>query len=222
MMIKGYDYNCLNIAMNNLGEAFEYAKYSYGLDMDKFMDMFILSGYSKMLEEGNPKVLVGMSGSELVLNVFDKCGDKIEIKPTQNRFDYSPEYWCGWVLAYYQWKIGFSFKYIHSQILMEEILRMYPTLHEASEDKFVDVMNDRIKRQIKTTRLQQMRKKSGLTQQQLADKSGVKLRTLQQYEVGSKDINKAAASSVLALSKILNCEVQDLLDYFAMFESTNK
>lgn len=212
MAIKGYDSSCLETAMKNLGEAFDYAKNSCNLDMDKFMEMFISSKYSKMFEDGNPKVLVGISGTELALNIFEKCGYNIDIKATQNKFDYSPEYWCGWILAYYQWKTGLSFKYINSQIAMQEILNLYPTLHEANEDKFVDVVNNKIKNKVKTTRLQQVRKKCGLSQKELSEKSGVNLRTLQQYELGTKDINKASASSVYALAKALNCEVEDLLE----------
>ena len=197
MTIKSYNYIYLENAMKNLGEAFDYAKNSYNLDMDKFMNMFITSGYSKMLENGNPKILIGISGSELVLNVFEQCGYKVEIKSPQNKFDYSPEYWCGWIIAYYQWKT---------------CLLLYPTLHEASEDKFVDVINERIKNKIKTTRLQQIRKICGLSQKELSEKSGVNLRTLQQYELGTKDINKASAASVYALAKTLNCNVEDLLE----------
>lgn len=145
MWINSYDYTYLESAMKNLGEAFDYAKNSYNLDMDKFMNMFITSGYSKMFEDGNPKILIGISGSELVLNVFEQCGYKVEIKLPQNNLDYSPEYWCGWIIAYYQWKTCLSFKYIHSQISMQDILLLYPTLHEASEDKFVNIINERIK-----------------------------------------------------------------------------
>ena len=177
--------------------------------MDKFIEMFIVSEYAKMYEEGNPKILIGISGTELAMNVFDKVGIKINTPMPNNDFDYSPEYWCGWILAYYQWKTGLSYKYIHSQISMQEILKLYPTLHEANEDKFVDIVNERIKNKVKTTRLQQMRK---LSQKELAEKSGVNLRTLQQYELGAKDINKASASSVYALAKALNCEIDDLLE----------
>ena len=212
IMIKGYDSDCLENAMKNLGEAFDYAKNSYELDMDKFMDMFISSGYSKMLEDGNTRVLFGISGAELALDVFEKCGYTTEIRPTQDKFDYSPEYWCGWILAYYQWETGLSFKYINSQVSMEEILMLYPTLHEAPENKFVDIINERIKNKIKTTRLQQIRKICGLSQKELAEKSGVNLRTLQQYELGTKDINKASVVSVLALAKVMNCDVEDLLE----------
>ena len=40
----------------------------------------------------------------------------------------------------------------------------------------------------------------------------VNLRTLQQYELSTKDINKASAASVYALTKTLNCNVEDLLE----------
>lgn len=40
----------------------------------------------------------------------------------------------------------------------------------------------------------------------------VNLRTLQQYELSTKDINKASVSLVYALAKTLNCNVEDLLE----------
>ena len=43
-------------------------------------------------------------------------------------------------------------------------------------------------------------------------KSGVNLRTLQQYELKAKDINKAATTTLLALSKTLGCKIEDLLE----------
>lgn len=48
---------------------------------------------------------------------------------------------CGWALAYYQWYTGRSFKSIDRHVSVNEVLKLYPTLHEASEDKFVDTIN---------------------------------------------------------------------------------
>lgn len=39
------------------------------------------------------------------------------------------------------------------------------------------------------------------------------LRTLQQYEIRAKDINKAAGATLLSLSRALGCRVEDLLEY---------
>ena len=71
MEIKGYNFNYLDLAMKNLGEAFDYAKNTYKIDMDNFMDMFITSGYAKLFQDGNTKVIEGISGCELVLNIFE-------------------------------------------------------------------------------------------------------------------------------------------------------
>lgn len=212
MVIKESEYSFFIEAMKNLGEAFDYVEYAYNLSMDSFLDMFIISGYAKRFEHDDDSVLYGMSGCELALNVFNKIGYKAEIVKPANNYYYSKEYWCGYILAYYQHKTNLSFKYIHSKITMEEILSLYPALHEAIEDKFIDVVNSIIKGRIETSRLREERKKTNLTQKELADKSGVNLRTLQQYELKTKDINKASVSSVCALAKVLCCNVEDLLE----------
>ena len=51
-----------------------------------------------------------------------------------------------------------------------------------------------------------------MSQSELAKEAGINLRTLQQYEIGAKDINKASVSTVLALSRVLKCNVKDLCD----------
>lgn len=213
MKIQSYSVDLLDIAMKNLGEAFDYAKNTYNIELDNFMFMFIKSGYAKQFEDGNPSIICGISGCELVLDVLTENKYEIEIKQPNNSFDYSREYWCGWILAYYQWKTSLSFYYITSHVKISEILSLYPMLHEASEEKFVDIMNSKIKDIVKTTRLQEMRKSRNLSQSELSKRSGVNLRTLQQYEVGTKDINKASAMNIYALSKALYCNVEDILEF---------
>lgn len=62
------------------------------------------------------------------------------------------------------------------------------------------------------SKLAERRKKLGLTQQQLADKSKVPVRNIRAYEQGTKSINKAQALSVYKLSKALKCKIDDLLE----------
>ena len=50
--------------------------------------------------------------------------------------------------------------------------------------------------------------------------ASVNLRTLQQYENRSKDIGKAAGSTLLALSRVLGCRMEDLLEYNERVEGT--
>ena len=95
---------------------------------------------------------------------------------------------------------------------MGEIYKLYPTLHEASEQKFVDVANSILERQNLPTKLQTVRKAIGLSQKELSEKSRVALRMIQQYEQRAKDINKANASSLFALAQTLGCKAEDLFE----------
>ena len=95
---------------------------------------------------------------------------------------------------------------------MSEIYKLYYTLHEASEEKFIDVAESIFKRKDLPTKLQTIRKAIGLSQKELSDKSGVTLRMIQQYEQRAKDINKATASNLFALAQTLGCKAEDLLE----------
>lgn len=62
------------------------------------------------------------------------------------------------------------------------------------------------------SKLADKRKNKNMTQQQLADKSGVAVRSIRAYEQGSKAINKAQAITVYKLAKALKCKMNDLLE----------
>lgn len=211
-MMYAYDEKYLDDAMKNLGEAFDYSATVLNIPMDNFLDMFIISGIAKQFASGVPKFVSGLSGTELVWEVLNCTGINIDLPAPQTEYDYSPEYWCGWILAYYQWNMGKSFKEIRKYLPMSEIYKLYPTLHEASEEKFVDVANSILERKNLPTKLQTIRKAIGLSQKELSEKSGVTLRMVQQYEQRAKDINKATASSLFALAQALGCRAEDLLE----------
>lgn len=212
-MIPAYSEIYLDDAMNNLGEAVDYAVHACNISADEFMSMFITSGYAKQFESGVAKVVSGISGTELVLSVCKASGKDIVAPDARVEYDYSPEYWCGYILAYYQWRSSIPFRDILKAIAMAELDRLYSTLHEASEEKAIEVFTNIMKQKNTSTKLQALRKNSGLSQKQLADKSGVSLRSIQQYEQRAKNINKAAADSLLSLAKVLGCSIADLIEY---------
>lgn len=212
-MIHAYDREYLDDAMKCLGEAIDYAANSCQMKMDDFLALFIGTGCAEQFASGVPKYVSGVSGTELVMDVLTKSGLDMNFPEAQIEYDYSPQYWCGHILAYYQWYTGRSFKDVQKHITMQEVEKLYPTLHEASENKFVDIVNRIIAGKNLPTRLQTQRKISGYSQRELAEKVGVNLRTLQQYEIRAKDINKAAGTTLLALSKTLGCRVEDLMEY---------
>lgn len=60
--------------------------------------------------------------------------------------------------------------------------------------------------------LQDMRKKAKLSQSELAAVSGVKLRTIQQYENGQRSIDKAKLDILCTLALACQCSVYDLIE----------
>lgn len=62
------------------------------------------------------------------------------------------------------------------------------------------------------TKLQAKRKERGLSQSQLAEVSGVNLRTLQKYESGEKDLNGAKLATLLRFCIALECRLIDILN----------
>ena len=211
--MHAYGENYLEDAMRNLGEAFDYAVNACHLDADEFLSLFIATGFADGFGKGNPKLVSGLAGTELVMETLTRAGLKRSFPAPQIEYDCSPEYWSGWILAYYQWKTGRSFRNIQENISMKEVLKLYPVMHEAAEDKFVDTVNCIIARKNTVSQLQKRRKLCGYSQRELAEKSGVNLRTLQQYELRTKHIDKAAIRTVRALANVLNCQMEDLLEY---------
>lgn len=61
------------------------------------------------------------------------------------------------------------------------------------------------------TNLKWIRTQKGLTQKQLAEKSGVNLKMIQKYEIGEKDINHARAITVYQLAAALDCSIHAIL-----------
>jgi len=213
-MTQDYSELYLDDAMNNMGDMIEFAVCDLGFDPDEFFGWFISSGIASKFEKGNPKYIAGMSGYELAETVLAQTNVICERRePFYTEFK-GREYWAGWILAYYQWKTGRRFEDIVKDGLgLSTVMSMY-ILHEADESKFVEaaekiIAGNKTKRK---TKLREIRKARGFTQQQLSEASGVTLRMIQLYEQRQNDISKAQVTVVLALAKALGCDVEDLLD----------
>lgn len=62
------------------------------------------------------------------------------------------------------------------------------------------------------SKLKEARERAGLTQKELSERSGVNLRTIQDYEQGRKSINKAQGLSLYRLADALNVTIEELLE----------
>jgi len=198
--------------MRNLGDMYDFAVNFHKYSGNKTFDIFISSGIASQFERGNPKYIAGRSGPELFYEVLYFSAKKITYKQYNFPFTKSAEYWCGWILAYYQWFYNTTFANIRSKLAFDDLLNLYPALHEADKQKAVDVLHERISPRSTPTKLQIARKAAGLSQSALALISGVSLRSIQMYEQRNKDINKAQADTLRALGKVLYMSVEELLE----------
>lgn len=210
-MIRAYDEMYLDDAMECLGAAVEYATLFCDMGGQEFLDLFIASGVAEEFGRGNVKFISGMSGIELARHVLTKCGMEVNEHTNLLHIDYPPEYWCGWILAYYQWHTARSFAAICRQIKFPMLMDVYGVLHEADPSKAVDLF-DQIIAQKAETNLAYYRKMKGLSQSQLAKASDLSVRTIQLFEQRQSNINNAQYNHLSAIAKVLGCEIEDLLE----------
>lgn len=211
-MIHAYDRVYLDKSRTALGRMLDYAVYDLGYDITNFFHLFIESGVAGLFENGDYSVLVGMSGVELAYEVLEKSGvvyERVKPRYTANR---SEEFWTGWALAYYQWETAMSFEEIVRYVPLIDILALYSPYHEMDIRQFMDKMNELYHAARPESNLKRIRQKVGLSQRELANLSGIPVRTIQQYEQRKKDINKAQAEYIVMLAKTLCCGYEDLLE----------
>lgn len=159
-----------------------------------------------------PRVVCGMAGDELARDIIAHAGlTSVECRETYP-FDRSPQYWAGWVLAYTQLMYSLGFNELLEVAPLDWIIGSYHPLHEASEDKFAQIVIEKWNNaQTDKKGLKAARNAAGLTQKQLAVQSGVKLRAIQLYEQNQLDLRRASVSSAMALAKTLDCTIGDLV-----------
>ena len=212
MKTRAYDEAYVHSAQNILGHAVDFAVISLELDPDEFGNAFSVSNASKQFASGNPRYVAGINGCELTRIVLEQTKTPFNDTEDAMYLDKSPEYWSGWALAFYQWFSARSFTEILTAVHLSEIITMYPVYHEMDIEHFAQHMNELMKKAVPFTRLKAKRNNCGMSQSELASESGVALRQIQLFEQRQRDINSAAAITLLRLSKALHCQIEDLIE----------
>lgn len=206
-----YDKEYLPYAQRVMGDMLDYAVNTLGYELKVFFDMFIISGMARQFEIFNPKYVVGKNGCEIAREVVEQAtGIDLDYEDIMY-LDKSPEYWTGWSLVYYQWNSGESYKSINNYADIDFICGMYGVGHEADVEWFIEKIDERRHQYYKESQLRRLRMYAGLTQAALAKKSGVALRQIQMFEQGQRDVRKTSAETLLALSRVLECDMYDLM-----------
>ena len=208
METHAYNEAYLPYAMENLAVMMDCGINGCGIAPSLCFSMFLSSGVAGYFEKGNPRYVAGLSGIELAHLVVETATG---LAPATNdgSFYLSPEYWAGWVLAYYQWKTGKSFRFIRDNGLdIEKVIAMYHPLHEADLDKFATVADEIIEKSVSP--MKKARERIGLTQKELSQLSGVTLRMIRAYEQKSQDVAKANFSTISRLASVLHIDSDEI------------
>ena len=212
-MIRAYSQIYLEKAQTALACMLDYAVNDLHYDITSFFDLFLTSGIASLFGSGDVKTIAGRSGIELAWEILSKSGLHADCVKPDVRFDRSKEYWAGWALAYYQWSTAMPFRDIIRCVPIADIVAMYHPYHEMDIRQFCDHMSELIRKAQPETNLKRLRLIAGLSQSQLAQVSGVPLRTIQQYEQKQKNINKAQADYIFMLASALNCQPAAIIEY---------
>lgn len=211
-MTRAYNESYLNNAKDRLAQFFDYLVNDARMECDWIASLFVTTGYAEQFERGNPAILAGMSGVELAKSVIIKAYKEKNLPEPSHHEGCSPEYWAGWALAEYQWFTGRRFKDIFERIPMTKIISMYSIYHEMDISHFIDSVELFYTTGDYDTKLKKIRESRGLSQTELAEAAGVNLRSIQMYEQKVNDIDKAQAHTLYKLSRVLGCDVEDLLE----------
>ncbi len=211
-MTHAYSEFYLSNAKDCLASFFDYAINDCKMKPEWISSLFVTTGYAEQFERGNPAYVAGMSGVELARAVILKAYGKKELPEPSPAEDRSPAYWAGWALASYQWYYARRFRDIFERIPLTDVIAMYPVYHEMDISRFTEDMEARYRAAEGESRLKRIRDSRGLSQAELAEQSGVNLRNIQMYEQRGNNIDKAQAQILYKLSRVLGCDIEDLLE----------
>lgn len=203
-----YEESYVGSVQQAMGSMLDYAVNVRGADLRSYYGLFLQSRFPGLLERGCPGIFIGRSGTEMALELMGEP----PVPAERRMLCPGREYWTGWALAYYQWRSGRSLSEIERLVPIGQVELLYHPFHEMDVSSFCLRMDELCSAAQPLTSLQLARTRAQLSQRQLADLSGVPLRTLQQYEQRQKSINRARAEYVVRLARVLSCEPWDLLE----------
>ncbi|MCC8139983.1 MAG: helix-turn-helix domain-containing protein [Lachnospiraceae bacterium] len=212
MEMHAYSSDYLETAQKNLGDMLDFAANTCDLNLNSFYQMFLSSRVAEQFGKGNPRYVAGMNGAELTWEVLKAAQEKLPNQKPAFYLDKSPEYWCGWSLAWYQWLTARSFRKIQRLIPIEEVLCMYPTHHEADIERFRETMDELCRKRHQQSYLQWYRTLCGLSVQDLSEMSGVSEDKIVRMEENLSLINSAPAQEVWRLATALGRNVEEILE----------
>ena len=103
-------------------------------------------------------------------------------------------------------------KFFAKYALAPPVKALYSPYHEMDIRHFADKMNELYNKEKPETNLKIYRKRANLSQKELAELADIPVRMIQHYEQRQKNINKAQVEYLARLSRVLNCNIEELLE----------
>lgn len=202
----------LRCAQLTLASMLQYAVYDAQIELTEFYDMFLRSRFSTLFAHGDPTAIAGRSGIELARDVVQDVTARRLDAAQVGRIERSPEYWAGYVLAYYQWYSGLSFQGINRIIAIDELVSMYFPYHEMDIMRTVEYLENRRHSTKTESRLRAYRTALGFSQSELATLTDIPVKSIQNLEQGQKSISKLRVDYCVRLSRALHCDIEMLVE----------
>ena len=221
-----YNRSYLKNVKSNLGAMLDCGINTLEFGPRDFYNMFLDSDMSDKINRGDAYSICTLGGVELAEYVvcFAMNNSKyIHVKKASDpAFNQhlndaiinvnSKEYWAGTVIAEYAWEKNMSYQELDGYISVEEVIGLYKDFANADSLVINIRLDEMLNAKKKVAKLKLRREMLGLSQSELAQQSGIPLRTLQQYEQRRKNINNAKAVYLVDLASVLRCEVRDLIE----------
>ena len=202
-MIHPYSDLYLDDIQRTLGVVFDVSLRQERISPESFAELFAESELAHWIESGKCSFVVGRSGQEHASDILGR-----EVRYGAIPEEPGAEYWCGYVLAYAQWRWFRSFREILDAYPLERLLMRYHPMHEASLASICDEIGTAV---CPENPLRRLRKARGMSQEDLARSSGASLRSIRAYEQGTQDICRASGETLYALSRALGCPIEELM-----------
>ena len=209
-MMHAYSEMYIEGAMIRLGDMLEYACLDCGYDPDAFWQLFLRSKIAVPFGNGDAKYVAGMSGPELAWIVMEEVDYNRERPEPAWREYRSDIFWCGWVLAYYQWYSALNFDLLSDKLTLRMLRKLYSTLHEADIHKCIEVLDSLEGISVKHT-VREWRQMRNWTQQELAKRAKLDISQIQRLEYGERKLENMTLKSALSLARALGVNVEQLV-----------
>lgn len=140
-MTPAYDKVYLDSSQDILGQAFDWVANTCNDDLSLFCERLSKSKTGELFARGFPRYVAGCNGAEFANFVMEDLGLPVYQEPHEFFADKSPEYWAGWILAYFQCSRGLSFRDILRKIPIQRLLSLYRTGHEQDIRNVCDTLD---------------------------------------------------------------------------------